>query len=60
MNARPGPQDRPSRPAVAAAAPAPDGPPRRASRKAGVTLARTQESRIRHLHRTLDAYLDRP
>jgi phenylpropionate dioxygenase-like ring-hydroxylating dioxygenase large terminal subunit len=32
----------------------------RASRKAGVTLSVYQESRIRHLHRTLDAYLARP
>ncbi|WP_295636900.1 aromatic ring-hydroxylating dioxygenase subunit alpha [Novosphingobium sp.] len=29
----------------------------RASRKPGVTLARYQESRIRHFHETLDAYL---
>ena len=29
----------------------------RASRKPGVTLARYQESRIRHFHATLDAYL---
>ena len=30
----------------------------RASRKPGVTLARYQESRIRHFHSTLDAYLN--
>jgi Ring hydroxylating alpha subunit (catalytic domain) len=29
----------------------------KASRKPGVTLARYQESRIRHFHATLDAYL---
>ena len=29
----------------------------RASKKAGVTLARYQESRIRHFHETLDAYI---
>ncbi len=32
----------------------------RASKKPGVTLARYQESRIRHYHETLDAYLARP
>jgi len=32
----------------------------RAARKPGVTLAVYQESRIRHLHRVLDAYLARP
>ena len=31
----------------------------KASRKPGVTLARYQESRIRHFHETLDAYLGR-
>lgn len=31
----------------------------RASRKPGVTLARYQESRIRHFHETLDAYMAR-
>lgn len=31
----------------------------RASKKPGVTLARYQESRIRHYHQTLDAYLSR-
>ena len=31
----------------------------RASRKPGVTLARYQESRIRHYHATLDAYIAR-
>jgi phenylpropionate dioxygenase-like ring-hydroxylating dioxygenase large terminal subunit len=31
----------------------------KASRKPGVTLARYQESRIRHFHETLDAYLER-
>ena len=31
----------------------------KASRKPGVTLARYQESRIRHFHETLDAYLAR-
>ena len=31
----------------------------RASKKPGVTLARYQESRIRHFHETLDAYLER-
>lgn len=31
----------------------------RASRKPGVTLARYQESRIRHFHETLDAYMVR-
>ncbi len=31
----------------------------RASKKPGVTLARYQESRIRHLHETLDAYMAR-
>lgn len=31
----------------------------RASRKPGVTLARYQESRIRHYHQTLDAYMAR-
>ena len=30
----------------------------RTSRKAGVTLAQYQESRIRHFHRTLDSYMD--
>ena len=30
----------------------------RASRKPGVTLARYQESRIRHFHATLDAYMN--
>ena len=30
----------------------------RASRKPGVTLARYQESRIRHFHNTLDAYMN--
>ncbi len=29
----------------------------KASRKPGVTLARYQESRIRHFHETLDAYM---
>jgi len=29
----------------------------RAARKQGVTLGNYQESRIRHLHRTLDRYL---
>ena len=29
------------------------------SRKPGVTLARYQESRIRHFHETLDAYMAR-
>ena len=29
----------------------------RATRKPGVTLARYQESQIRHFHRTLDGYL---
>lgn len=29
----------------------------RASKKAGVTLARYQESRIRHYHETMDAYM---
>lgn len=29
----------------------------RASKKPGVTLARYQESRIRHYHETLDAYM---
>ena len=32
----------------------------RASKKPGVTLARYQESRIRHFHETLDAYMARP
>ena len=32
----------------------------RTSRKPGVTLARYQESRIRHYHETLDAYMARP
>jgi hypothetical protein len=31
----------------------------RTSRKPGVTLARYQESRIRHYHETLDAYMAR-
>ena len=31
----------------------------RASKKRGVTLARYQESRIRHFHETLDAYMAR-
>ena len=31
----------------------------KASKKPGVTLARYQESRIRHFHETLDMYLDR-
>jgi hypothetical protein len=31
----------------------------RASKKPGVTLARYQESRIRHFHETLDAYMVR-
>jgi hypothetical protein len=31
----------------------------RASKKPGVTLARYQESRIRHFHETLDAYMAR-
>jgi Ring hydroxylating alpha subunit (catalytic domain) len=31
----------------------------RASKKPGVTLARYQESRIRHFHDTLDAYMAR-
>jgi phenylpropionate dioxygenase-like ring-hydroxylating dioxygenase large terminal subunit len=31
----------------------------RASRKPGVTLARYQESRIRHFHETLDVYMNR-
>ena len=31
----------------------------KASKKPGVTLARYQESRIRHFHETLDAYLER-
>jgi hypothetical protein len=31
----------------------------RASKKPGVTLARYQESRIRHYHETLDAYMAR-
>ena len=30
----------------------------RTSRKPGVTLARYQESRIRHFHETLDAYMN--